>query len=525
MNAHIFRRFCQALTPLLSGARLEKIHALSQSVSQFGFHGREGRFTLIVRAHRQNPFMFMTATRVAVGAPPPMFVMRLRKYLSGQRVTGLFCDWLNRRLWLRFFPTAEVWLCLDLRDGPHLAWEQPEELDPASIIADGGCSLHDPHWPGADELAHAGASAWRDWPVLSPALRRTLALLPPEEQNALLVDLEAGGGDLFLYTADGNDTPELSAWPLPPELAAGRNEHVYDDPLQAVRITGERLVLRGLAEEAARTAAKPHTAEERRLEKLLQKLQAEEHRLADMAALQEPAKALQAALFRYTRDARAEAVDLEVGPDMQRITLDPRLTIRENMAAMFHKSGRGRRGLSMLQTRRESVQQELEAARARAATAAGMAPPHLVHAPDNKKAARARTEGPVPQLPKGVQAFRSSDGLLLLRGKDARGNLAALKLGRPDDLWLHAEGSAGAHVILRRLPGQPVPEETLREAAVLAALKSPYRDAGTALVQCALVRHVHPMRGATPGTVRIDRHEPGLTVRLDPDLEIKLASS
>ena len=514
-----------ALAPLLSGARLEKIHALSQSVSQFGFHGREGRFTLILRAHRQSPFMFMTPTRVAVGAPPPAAVMRLRKYLSGQRVTALFCDWLNRRLWLRFFPAAEVWLRLDLRDGPALVWEQPDDLDPASLMADGGHSLHSPRWPDADDLTGVGMSAWRDWPVLSPALRRTLALLPPEDQNALLVDLEAGGGDLFLYTGDGDDQPELSAWPLPPELAAGRAEHVHDDPLEAVRLVGERLVLRGLADEAARAAARPHTAEERRLEKLLQKLDTEEQRLADMAALQEPAKALQAALFRYARDARAEAVDLETETGMRRIPLDPRLTIRENMAAMFHKAGRGRRGLAMLAPRRETVRGELEAARARAATAAGMAPAHLMRAPDKTKAAQSRMEAPVPQLPKGVQAFRSSDGLLLLRGKDARGNLAALKLGRPDDLWLHAEGSAGAHVILRRMPGQPVPEATLREAAVLAALKSPYKDAGTAMVQCAFVRHVHPMRGATPGTVRIDRHEPGLTVRLDPDLEIKLASS
>ena len=60
---------------------------------------------------------------------------------------------------------------------------------------------------------------------------------------------------------------------------------------------------------------------------------------------------------------------------------------------------------------------------------------------------------------------------------------------------------------------------------MLAALKSPYRDAGTALIQCARASHVHPMRGAKPGTVRVDRHEPGLTVRVEPDLEARLAAN
>jgi predicted ribosome quality control (RQC) complex YloA/Tae2 family protein len=121
-----------------------------------------------------------------------------------------------------------------------------------------------------------------------------------------------------------------------------------------------------------------------------------------------------------------------------------------------------------------------------------------------------------------VQAFRSSDGLFMLRGRDARGNLAALKLARPDDLWLHAEGVAGAHVILRCPPGR-IPERSLREAGALAALKSPFREAGAAKVQCARARHVHPVRGAKPGTVRVDRGEPGLTVRVDPELEALLA--
>ena len=178
----------------------------------------------------------------------------------------------------------------------------------------------------------------------------------------------------------------------------------------------------------------------------------------------------------------------------------------------------------MMASRREAVRAELEAARSRAIMAAGMAPAHVL-GKNQEQQSRGQTPPSsvsLPQLPRGVQAFHSSDGLLLLRGRDAKGNLAALKMGRPDDLWLHTEGSAGAHVIIRRAGSQPISEQTLQEAGVLAALKSPYKDAGTAMVQCALVKHVHPMRGASLGTVRIDRHEPGLTVKIDPELESRL---
>ncbi len=521
MNAHVFRRVCDALVPLLSGARLEKIHALSPEVSQWAFFGQGERFTLFLRAHRQSPFLYTGSRRLAVGVEPPTFVMRLRKYLAGQRVTGLFSHWIARQLWLRFFPGAEVWLCLDLREGPRLFWQPPEAMDPAVLLGGSGRGGIAPVWPGVAELSQAGPEAWRTWEVLSPALRRTLALLGPEEQAALLADLETGGGDLFVYS-DPDGRHELSAWPLPEALRNGRTETVYEDPLEAARLVGEELVVGGLAEEAARRAARPHAAEASRLEKLLAKLEQEEARLAAMAARQDDALALQAVLFRFGADEKRATVELE-GPDgPRRLSLDPRLTVRGNMAAMFHQSGRGRRGLAMLEPRRAAVRAELEAARAHKDLAAGMAP-GCAAAMGKKQSRETRATAGVPQLPRGVQAFRSSDGLVLLRGRDARGNLAALKLGRPDDLWLHAEGAAGAHVILRRVPGREVPETSLREAAILAALKSPYKDAGTAAVQCAQVRHVHPMRGASPGTVRIDRHEPGLTVRLDPDLETRLA--
>lgn len=534
MNAHVLRRLGEALAPKLLGARLEKIHALSAEVSQWSFYGQGEKFYLLFKAQRQHPFLFITPRRVPVGAEPPNVIMRLRKYLAGQRVQAVFIHWIARRIWLRFSAEAQIWLCLDLREGPSLHWDPPADIDPAALLCGEAPAAPDNaavYWPTPHDLAAALPDAWRTWPVLSPDLRRTLVLLPPEEQAALLADLESGGGDLFVYdTPDEPSPPLLSAWPLPEALRASRCETVYEDPLAAAAAVGEQLVLRNLALDTAQRAAKPHLRETARLERLLIKLDEEAGRLQALAALRDDALALQAVLYRFDPALKQAGVDVDEPSGPRHIALDPKMTVRENMAALFHRSGRGRRGLALLEERRAAVRARLAEVRTQALMAEGLAPAcHTALPPQAKsKDGRGKAAKPAPAfagvLPKGVQAFRSSDGLLMLRGKDARGNLAALKLGRPDDLWLHAEGAAGAHVILQRPPGREIPERSLREAAVLAGLKSPYRDAGTARIQCAQVRHVHPMRGAAPGTVRIDRHEAGLTVHLEPELEMQLST-
>ena len=59
------------------------------------------------------------------------------------------------------------------------------------------------------ELAQA-LQDWCAWPVLTPALRRTLACLEEPEQWALMEDLRAGGGDVFCYGPALPEAAEIS---------------------------------------------------------------------------------------------------------------------------------------------------------------------------------------------------------------------------------------------------------------------------------------------------------------------------
>lgn len=214
------------------------------------------------------------------------------------------------------------------------------------------------HWAEACE-----GDGWRNWPVITPPLRRTLPLLPPDEQSALLLDLEAGGGDLFLYENAAGER-ELSAWPLPPNDAATptatpREELVVEDAIRACAAAGEAQVLRGIAALSRAEAAKPHQAEANRLRKLLLKLESEKKRLSDMVAAQDAARLLQSQLYRFSAEEKHASVTLDGAGGPVDLALDPRLTVRENMASLFHKASRGKRGLSMLEGRFAAVQADL----------------------------------------------------------------------------------------------------------------------------------------------------------------------
>lgn len=105
-----------------------------------------------------------------------------------------------------------------------------------------------------------------------------------------------------------------------------------------------------------------------------------------------------------------------------------------------------------------------------------------------------------PPLPPAAR-YLSTEGVELLVGKSGRQNDAVtFDQARPDDIWLHARGVAGAHVIAR-VAGGPLSEFSLREAAALAAFNSASRGATTVLVDWTLRRNVHRIREALPGLV------------------------
>jgi predicted ribosome quality control (RQC) complex YloA/Tae2 family protein len=135
------------------------------------------------------------------------------------------------------------------------------------------------------------------------------------------------------------------------------------------------------------------------------------------------------------------------------------------------------------------------------------------------KGAQEPSAGPRPAKPGErlpYTPFRSASGRPILVGRGGADNDAlTTKHARPHDLWLHAKGIPGAHVIVPLEKGESCPPELLVDAATLAAHFSDARGEAVCDVSYVERRHVRKPRKSAPGAVTFDR-EKVIAVRVEP---------
>ncbi len=108
--------------------------------------------------------------------------------------------------------------------------------------------------------------------------------------------------------------------------------------------------------------------------------------------------------------------------------------------------------------------------------------------------------------------FVSSDGIQILVGKNSRQNEALLKSASPNDIWLHAKNIPGSHVIIKN-PPDALPDNTLNEAASLAAYYSGSKGGGAEVDYC-LRKYVKKRSGAGLAAVTFTNNK---TLYITPD--------
>jgi predicted ribosome quality control (RQC) complex YloA/Tae2 family protein len=125
------------------------------------------------------------------------------------------------------------------------------------------------------------------------------------------------------------------------------------------------------------------------------------------------------------------------------------------------------------------------------------------------KAGKGKATAQAGGVPLHVQ---SRDGFTILIGRNSRQNEeVTFRQATSNDIWLHARGVPGAHVVIKTA-GRQVPAGTLEQAAGLAAYYSQARGNSSVPVDYTLQRYVRRMKGGGPGMVIYD-HERTLQVR------------
>lgn len=110
------------------------------------------------------------------------------------------------------------------------------------------------------------------------------------------------------------------------------------------------------------------------------------------------------------------------------------------------------------------------------------------------------------------EQFTSSDGATILVGRNNRQNeYVTHRVAHRNNIWLHTLDIPGSHVVIR---DNDPSEQTLLEAAQIAAYYSKARQSSSVPVDYTKIRHVKKPSGAKPGFVTYDNQK---TLFVTPD--------
>ncbi|MED0969382.1 MULTISPECIES: NFACT family protein [Bacillus cereus group] len=202
-----------------------------------------------------------------------------------------------------------------------------------------------------------------------------------------------------------------------------------------------------------------------------------------------------------------------------KITLDPLKTPSENAQRYFQKYQKAKNSVAIVEEQIEktneeilyfdSLLQQMEAASSKdiEEIREELAEEGYVRSRKTKNAKKKPTK---PILDK----YLASDGTEIFVGKNNKQNdYLTTKFARRDEIWLHTKDIPGSHVVIRSL--EPA-EETLLEAAKIAAYFSKAKDSSSVPVDFTKIRHVKKPSGAKLGFVTYDNQQ---TIYVTPDAD------
>ncbi len=222
-------------------------------------------------------------------------------------------------------------------------------------------------------------------------------------------------------------------------------------------------------------------------------------------------------------------LDAQGSPREVVLQLDPALSAAQNAARWFRRSQRYQAAAARIAARRAEVAAGLARAEELLARAAEATEAGALRSVEDESAAvlgarRARPAARAEAARLPYRTFRSASGDRILVGRSARDNDAlTLRVARGNDVWLHARGVQGSHVVIPEAGDAP-DARTLADAVLLAAHFSRARGEDGAEVSWTRRKHVRKPKGTAPGSV-IATQERTLRARLDaPRLQALLSS-
>lgn len=222
--------------------------------------------------------------------------------------------------------------------------------------------------------------------------------------------------------------------------------------------------------------------------------------------------------YQYTIQPNQTELTAHYDPDTPPlvIKLDPTLTPLENAQAYFTRYNKAKRALDDVPRLIDETQRELDYL-AQLATDLQLAAnwPEIDEV-QSALQSMGHLRGKVVRRVGGggqsapLRVVTPSDFVIWVGRNSRQNELVTFRKASADDLWLHARGVPGAHVIIKH-DGRVIPSSVIDFAASIAAYYSASRSEGKVAVDVTRVKYVKKIKGAAQGMVTY-RHEETRTV-------------
>ena len=456
-----------------TGARLERVYEAEGGATCLLLSRDRKTYSLLLSPDRQMPRLHLVKQKPAAASSPRGFNLYLRSHIAGGRLTRIAVLGQDRVVELFF-----------MRQGREL--RMIFELTGAAsnlIVTDSSSIILAVYYPV---------------PLTGPGQR---ALIPGMRYEPPVKKAGASGGHKqTTFLTEGEESPNRQA------------ELFYNRLREQRRLDASRSSLRSRTKKALARI-------ERKIEALSVDLtsaqQSEEYRIAGDLIL---------ANLGRLRTGMDEVVLNDSEGRSFTLRLDPKRSPTDNAGFYFKKYKKAKAGKTVITARlqqargeREQLQsalsrvdhadhvEELDGIRADL-VAGGYLPPDPKRDRDRKVAA--------------TEPFRTLlfHGWEILVGRSAAGNdYLTTKVARDRDLWLHAEGMPGSHVVIRNPNNNDIPPSVIARAASLAAFHSKGKNSGKVSVAYTPARFVRKPKGAKPGLVMLTERKTIMAVPEEGD--------
>lgn len=523
------------LRPAVLGGRIDKIYQPGAQDVVLAVRGSAGNVRVLLSANPSHPRIHLTTLERENPDKPPMFCMLLRKHLAGARIVALEQPYMERVVTLRLEGVDEMGdkaartLVLEAmgRHANLLLLDGEDRIIDCTRRVEGDITT------GARQLL-PGLFYRPPEPRygVPPLIERELRFRGEEGDLAQAVeglwrDVQEGRGQPVMLLREGKAV-DFSFLPIL-QYGPGTELREYPgfgallDDFYETRERQERTRQRG--EDLLRAVKNARERTARKLENQRRELSAAQ----DRERLRQMGDILTSNLHLLEKGRSTVRLQNYYDPEggEVEIALDPRLSPQQNAARYYreyNKAKSGEKALTLQIEKGEGDLSYLDSVLEALSLAEGERDlqeirQELTDTGYLKRPGKSRKEP--RRAPGKPMEFRTDAGLRVSVGKNnSQNDLLTTRQAGKGDWWFHTQKIHGSHVILWTEGAEP-DEESVAQAAALAAYYSQGREAGKLAVDYTPVKFVKKPAGAKPGMVVYTTYRT-LTVRPDEALAKRL---